>query len=93
MSFCVFVCFLLFLGLLHKGYEVCSETAGVASHVPASKTQELRSSWCCITCSKLQTLDEKSRGSCLHQRFQPERAMIDNSSEAVGLHSLPLLAC
>ena len=39
--FCVFVCFLLYLGLLHKGYEVCSETAGLASHVPASKTKEL----------------------------------------------------
>ena len=41
MFFSVFVCFLLFLGLLHKGCEVCSETAGGASHVPASKTQEL----------------------------------------------------
>ena len=36
--FSVFVCFLLYLGLLHKGYEVCSETAGLAAHVPASRT-------------------------------------------------------
>ena len=35
----VFLCvFLLYLGMLHKGYEVCSETAGLAAHVPASRT-------------------------------------------------------
>ena len=33
--------FLLYLCLIYEGYEVCSETAGVASHVPASKTNQL----------------------------------------------------
>ena len=39
----VFQCFyvlLLYLGTLHKGYEVYSETAGLAPHVPASKTKD-----------------------------------------------------
>ena len=36
---CVFQWFCVFFTIF--GHEVCSETAGAASHVPASKTQEL----------------------------------------------------